>query len=70
VIRTVAFCAISTGVFGFPKPEAAAIAVRTVGAWLHARPDALSKVVFNVFADEDREAYAAALGRPRHHAHI
>lgn len=29
-IKTIAFCAISTGVFGFPKTEAARIAVHTV----------------------------------------
>lgn len=29
-IKTIAFCAISTGVFGFPKPDAANIAIKTV----------------------------------------
>ncbi|MBX9035328.1 protein-ADP-ribose hydrolase [Gordonibacter massiliensis (ex Traore et al. 2017)] len=32
--RTVAFCCVSTGVFGFPQAEAASIAVATVRAWL------------------------------------
>ena len=32
--RTVAFCCVSTGVFGFPRAEAASIAVATVRAWL------------------------------------
>jgi O-acetyl-ADP-ribose deacetylase (regulator of RNase III) len=63
-IRTVAFCAVSTGVFGFPKPEAATIALRAVAEWLRDHPGVLSKVIFNVFSDDDRETYAAALEGP------
>lgn len=33
-LRSIVFCCISTGVFGFPQQEAAEIAVRTVRAWL------------------------------------
>ena len=62
-IRTLAFCAISTGVFGFPKLPAADIAINTVAAWLQERPNAFSKVIFNVFSDDDRAAYTAALTR-------
>jgi O-acetyl-ADP-ribose deacetylase (regulator of RNase III) len=62
LIRTIAFCAISTGVFGFPKVAAAEAAVRTVGTWLNTHPHgALSKVIFNVFGDDDRDAYEAVL---------
>jgi len=67
-IRSVAFCAISTGVFGFPKVAAAEIAVRTVSLWLDAHPGVLSTLVFNVFGDDDREVYEAVLrseGPPR-----
>jgi O-acetyl-ADP-ribose deacetylase (regulator of RNase III) len=62
-IRTLAFCAISTGVFGFPKLPAADIAINTVADWMQERPNAFSKVIFNVFSDDDRAAYAAALTR-------
>jgi O-acetyl-ADP-ribose deacetylase (regulator of RNase III) len=61
LIRTIAFCAISTGVFGYPKVAAAEVAVRTVGTWLNAHPGTLAKVIFNVFGDDDREAYEAVL---------
>ncbi len=58
-LRTVAFCAISTGVFGYPKDRAADVAVRTVSAWLRGRPGAPDLVVFNVFSDADERAYRA-----------
>ncbi|ATB36849.1 hypothetical protein CYFUS_002264 [Cystobacter fuscus] len=62
-VRSIALCAISTGVFGFPKGPAARVALRTVGAWLREHPGTLELVLFNVFGDEDREAYSAALQR-------
>jgi O-acetyl-ADP-ribose deacetylase (regulator of RNase III) len=69
-IRTVAICSVSTGVFGFPKPEAAAIALRTVAGWLSDHPGVFSKVIFNVFSDDDRETYAAAFSGRISHAAI
>ncbi|MCH3955065.1 MAG: protein-ADP-ribose hydrolase [Eubacterium sp.] len=61
--RNAAFCCISTGVFMFPKKEAAEIAVTTVRKWLDDHPDApLQKVIFNVFKDSDREIYEHLLG--------
>ncbi|PKG24690.1 protein-ADP-ribose hydrolase [Niallia nealsonii] len=56
-IKTIAFCAISTGVFGFPKPEAANIAVRTVNDWLNTHSHHFEKIIFNVFSDEDYKEY-------------
>ena len=60
--RTVAFCCISTGVFGFPQDEAARIAVATVQEWLdeHA-PTTPLRVVFNVFGDADERIYRELL---------
>lgn len=59
-LRSVAFCCISTGVFRFPREEAARIAVRTVRAFL--RTDAsLEKVVFCVHGDENRRIYEKLL---------
>lgn len=57
-LKGVAFCCISTGVFRFPKDEAAHIAIRTVRHWLDAHPDAsIERVVFDVFEDADRRIY-------------
>lgn len=57
-IRSVAFCAISTGVFGYPKEAAARVALATVDSWLRAHPGALDRVIFNVFSPDDRAVYA------------
>jgi O-acetyl-ADP-ribose deacetylase (regulator of RNase III) len=49
--RSLAFPAISTGVYRFPKKEAAAIAVQTTAAFL-AHHDAIEQVFFVCFDDE------------------
>ncbi|EPD77528.1 protein-ADP-ribose hydrolase [Atopobium sp. oral taxon 199] len=63
-LTSVAFCCISTGVFGFPQKEAACIAVDTVRAWLdeHRSASAGLTVVFNVFLAEDQAIYEELLG--------
>ena len=58
-IESIAFCCISTGVFGFPKQEAAEIAVITVREFLNKHN---IKVFFNVFGDDDYEIYNRLLG--------
>ena len=60
-LKSVAFCCISTGVFHFPNKRAAEIAVKTVTDWLNAHPDAMERVIFNVFKDEDKEYYEEEL---------
>ena len=60
-IESVAFCCISTGVFGFPKQEAAEIAIQTVEAWKRETGSRM-KVIFNVFGDTDLQIYRALLG--------
>jgi O-acetyl-ADP-ribose deacetylase (regulator of RNase III) len=60
-VRSVAFCSISTGIFGYPKQQAAELAAETVSDWLGSHPGALDRVVFNVFLDEDREIYAGLM---------
>ncbi|MER5834767.1 macro domain-containing protein [Streptomyces sp. NPDC002130] len=61
-IRTVAFCAVSTGVFGYPRSEAASVALRTVTDWLEAHPGRFDRIVFAVFGEDDELAYRQALG--------
>ncbi len=60
-IRSIAFCCISTGVFGFPKQRAAEIAVQTVKDYQEKTHSSI-EVVFNVFKDEDYNIYRKLLG--------
>lgn len=55
-LKSIAFCCVSTGVFGFPGDEAAAIAVGAVKNWLLETGYDM-RVVFDVFLDKDREIY-------------
>ncbi|WP_107630780.1 macro domain-containing protein [Agathobaculum massiliense] len=59
-LESVAFYCISTGEFRFPHPEAAAIAVRTVKAFLQT-PTSIRTIIFNVFKDIDANLYRSLL---------
>jgi O-acetyl-ADP-ribose deacetylase (regulator of RNase III) len=61
-IKTMAFSAISCGVYGFPIPEAALIAVRETNAALKTI-DQFNRVVFACFTDEVFAAYQTELGK-------
>eukprot|EP01083_Nonionella_stella_P015046 42109_1 len=58
-IRSVAFCCISTGIFGYPQQNAAKVAISTVESWLNKsdNADCMDYVVFNVFTNKDRAIY-------------
>ena len=59
-LKSVAFCCISTGVFGYPKDEAAFRAVKTVKDYI-ARTKSEIKVIFDVFTEEDYAIYKRIL---------
>ena len=61
-LRSVAFPAISTGVYGFPVERAARIAVRTVASFLSASPG-ITEVTFCCFSEQSAEAHQAAMER-------
>lgn len=63
-LQSIAFCCISTGIFGFPNDEAAAIAVGAVKNWL-LETDYELRVIFDVFLDKDREIYEDVLKNTR-----
>ena len=60
-LDTLAFCCISTGLFGFPQAEAARIAIETVREHL-AHTDPHLKVIFDVFTNADQRIYQELLG--------
>ena len=55
-LESVAFCCVSTGEFGFPKEEAARIAVQSVQEFMKS-VTSVKKVIFNVFQEEDQAIY-------------
>ena len=59
-LKSIAFCCISTGEFHFPNQRAAEIAVQTVEKFL-LKESSVTKVVFNVFKDIDKEIYEKLL---------
>ena len=60
-LRSIAFCCISTGVFGYPKEKAAQLAVKVVRAYKDQTATDI-KVIFDVFTEEDYELYGRLLG--------
>jgi len=57
--KTIAFPAISTGIYSFPADRAARIAIGTVAAELPKHP-AITRAVFCCFSDASAQHHAAA----------
>lgn len=58
-VKSIAFCCISTGVFGFPQEKAAEIAVDTIRTFLKTHE---IEVICNVFSEKDFRIYQRLLG--------
>lgn len=56
-LHSIAFPAISTGVYGYPKEAAAEIALMTIRAWFDAHPDAGMRVTIVSFSVQDDAIY-------------
>ncbi len=59
-LSSIAFCCLSTGVFGYPNEAACELAVDTVKQWQKETGSNL-KIIFNVFLDKDKDLYADKL---------
>ncbi len=60
-LKTIAFPNISTGVYGYPKKEAATLAVETVRSFINQHPDALEQVIFVCFEADNAALYRKLL---------
>ncbi|MDR1897912.1 MAG: O-acetyl-ADP-ribose deacetylase [Prevotellaceae bacterium] len=58
-LKVIAFPAISTGAYGYPKREAAHIALRECMKFLNENPD-FEKIIMVCFSDKDVEIYTRA----------
>ncbi|KAL9954613.1 hypothetical protein ACROYT_G042177 [Oculina patagonica] len=69
-IRTVAFCCISTGIYGYPIYDASCVALHTVRKWLQSEDeegkknaDIVDRIIFCVFLGGDLDVYKHLLPR-------
>lgn len=60
-LRSVTFPNISTGVYHYPKPEAAQIAVSTVHNFVAANPGAFDEIIFICYDEENYFLYKTLL---------
>ena len=60
-VHSIAFPAISTGVYGYPLEEATEIAVKTVAQWLKAHVDYAMQVIFCCFDARTERVYQAKM---------
>lgn len=56
-VHSIAFPAISTGVYGYPLEDATEIAVKTVAQWLEDHADYAMQVIFCCFDARTEQAY-------------
>lgn len=63
-LHSVAFPCISTGVFGYPKDDAAVIALKAVCFWFDKHPDYVMNVYFCCHSDDDLTAYHRIVEKP------
>ena len=56
-VKSIAFPAISTGVYGYPKPEAAAVALRAMKEY----EERFDEITACCFSEDDAEVYRAVL---------
>ncbi len=60
-LKSIAFCSISTGIYGFPLGKAAPIAFATVRSYLDAHPETtLERIIFAMYAQEEYDAFSKA----------
>lgn len=61
-MKSIAFPAISTGIFGFPKDRCAQIMLKTVSEFLGGRETNLERVILCLWSGDDLELFEKTLG--------
>ncbi len=61
-LHSIAFPGISTGVYGYPKKEAAQIAIKTINTWIDENPDYDMEVTIVNFSNGDYLIYQEVVG--------
>ena len=56
-LKSIAFPAISTGVYGYPKQKAAAVALKAVSQWMAENPDYGMAVIMSCYDVETYQCY-------------
>ena len=60
-LKSIAFCSISTGVYGYPLDKAASVALGAVSEYLDSHPDtSLERVVFAMYQAPEYQAFTKA----------
>ena len=60
-LTSIAFCSISTGVYGYPLPLAAPVALGSVKEYLDSHPDtSLERVIFAMYQTPEYQAFTQA----------
>lgn len=60
-IKSIAFPAVGTGCFRFPKDEAAKIALNTVKQYINEHPEAFDNISFVLYTELDYDIYQALI---------
>src|SRR5258708_18290630 len=61
-VKSIAFPALSTGIYGYPLESAAPIALRTISEHIkHKRPTSLQQVIVVLFGEDSYKAFERAL---------
>lgn len=59
--KTIGFCSISTGIYGFPLDRASLLALEAIMNWIEAHPDTdLETAVIALYTDAEYDAYLAS----------
>jgi O-acetyl-ADP-ribose deacetylase (regulator of RNase III) len=59
--KKIAFCSISTGIYGYPLDDACDLAISTIIRWLESNDHEIETIVFAMYGDTEHNVYENAL---------